>query len=87
MFFNSIVEINTLRKEVNRLLSRGISNIYFKVTIETSSKLQVSGFKKFVTGFVFEELQLTQISLNFKNFLLQLKNQRLGSKTVCFCIF
>ena len=40
--FNSIKEINRLRKEINRLLSKlkkGISNIYFKVTIETFSKL------------------------------------------------
>ena len=49
MFFNSIKEINRLRKNVNRLLTKGISNIYLKVTIETFSKLQFSGFKKFVT--------------------------------------
>ena len=53
-----------------------MSNIYLKVTIETFSKLRFSGFKKFVNSSVFEELQLTQISL-------QLKNQRSGSKTVC----
>ena len=34
MFFNSIKEINRLRKEINRLLSKGMSNIYLKVTIE-----------------------------------------------------
>ena len=34
MFFNSIKEINRLRKEANTLLSKGISNIYSKVTIE-----------------------------------------------------
>ena len=54
-----------LRKKANRL-SKGISNIYLKVTIETFSKLQFSGFKKFVTRSVFEKLQLTQTSLNFK---------------------
>ena len=32
--FNSIKEINRLRKEVNRLLSKGMSNIYLKVIIE-----------------------------------------------------
>ena len=58
-------------------------NIYLKVTIERFSKLRFSGFKKFVTRSVFGELQLTQISLNFKNFLLQLKNQRSLSKIVC----
>ena len=34
MFFNSIKEINRLRKEINRLLSKGMWNIYLKVTIE-----------------------------------------------------
>ena len=47
--FNSVKEINRLRKELSRLLSKGISNIYFKVTIETLLKLRFSGFKKFVT--------------------------------------
>ena len=40
MFFNSIKEINRLRKETNRLLSKGMSIIYLKVTIETYSKLK-----------------------------------------------
>ena len=35
MLFNSV-------KEINRLLSKGMSNIYLKVTIETFSKLQFS---------------------------------------------
>ena len=34
MFFNSIKEINRLRKEIKRLLKEGMSNIYLKVTIE-----------------------------------------------------
>ena len=34
MFFCSIKEINRLRKEINRLLSKGMSSIYLKVTIE-----------------------------------------------------
>ena len=33
----------------NRLVSKGMSNFYLKVTIETFSKLLFSGFKKFVT--------------------------------------
>ena len=40
MFFNSIKEINCLRKEINRLLSKGMSNIYFKVTIEKNCRSQ-----------------------------------------------
>ena len=42
MFFNLI-------KEINRLLSKAMSNIYLKVTIDTFSELWFSGFKKFVT--------------------------------------
>ena len=59
---DSIKKINRLRKEINSLLSKGMSNIYLKVIIETFSKLRSSGFKEVS----FEELQLTQISLNFK---------------------
>ena len=46
-------------------------------------KRRFSKIKKFVTRSVFGELQLTQISLNFKDFLLQLKNQRSENKKVC----
>ena len=45
---HSIKEINRLRKEINRLLSKGMSNIYLEVTIETFSKLRFSGIKKIV---------------------------------------
>ena len=34
MLFNSIKKINRLRKEVNRLLSKGMSKVHLKVTIE-----------------------------------------------------
>ena len=51
MFFNSIKEINRLKKEMIRLLSKGMPNIYLKVTIETFSKLQFSGFQKFEISF------------------------------------
>ena len=40
MFFNPIKEINRLRKEVNRLISEGLSNIYIKVTIEKNWRSQ-----------------------------------------------
>ena len=59
--FNSIKEINRLRKEINRLLSKEMSNIYLKVTIETFSKLRFSGIKKLICRSVFGELQLMQI--------------------------
>ena len=60
-------------------------SIYLKVTIEKKCrrypKLQFPKFKMFVSRSVFGVLQLTQIS-EFSNFLLQLKNQRSGSKIV-----
>ena len=35
MFFNSIKEeVRRLRREINRLLTKGMSNIYLKNTIE-----------------------------------------------------
>ena len=64
--FNQINEINRLRKEINRLLSKGVSNTYLKVTIETFSKLRLSVFKKCVTRSAFVEHQLMHISLNLK---------------------
>ena len=39
-----------LRKEINRLLSNEMSNIYLKVTIERLSKLQFSGFQNLSPG-------------------------------------
>ena len=40
MCFNSIKEINRLRIEINKLLSKGMSNIYLKVTIEKKWRTQ-----------------------------------------------
>ena len=50
MLFNSIKELCRLRKEINRLLSKRMSNIYLKVTIETFSNLGFSGLKRFSPG-------------------------------------
>ena len=50
------IEMNRLL--LNRLLSKGMSNICSKVTIETFSKLPFPRLKKFVTKSVFKELQL-----------------------------
>ena len=46
MLFNSITKINRLRKEINRLLIKGISNIYYcqKVTIEKNERSQTYDF-------------------------------------------
>ena len=40
IFFNRIKEINGLRKEINRLLSKGMSNIYLNVSIEKNRRSQ-----------------------------------------------
>ena len=82
MFFNSIKVTNRLRKEINRLLSKGMSNIYLKVTIEAFLKPLFSRLKNFVTRSVFRELQLTQI-LNFKTSCCNLKIRSLEAK---FCM-
>ena len=90
MFFNSVKEINRLRKQINGLLSKGMLNIYWSYYWEklTFSKLQFSKFKKLVTRSVFEELQLTQISLNFKTSCCNLKIRGLGAKLcVAFLLF
>ena len=54
MFFNSIKEINRLRKEIYKLLSKGMSNIYLKVTIEEknwrSQNFDFLGLKNFSPG-------------------------------------
>ena len=39
MLFNSVKEINRLRKEITRLLSKEMSNIYLKVTIEEKTEV------------------------------------------------
>ena len=65
-----------------------MSNIYLKVTTATFSKLRFSGFKNFFTPSVFGELQLTQMSLNFKTSCCNLKIRRLGAKLrVAFLLF
>ena len=37
--FNSVKEINRLRKEISRLLSKGMSNIYQKVSTEEKNEV------------------------------------------------
>ena len=44
MFLNSVKEINWLLKEINRLLSKGMSNVCLKVTIEKKWGAQNSDF-------------------------------------------
>ena len=50
----------------------------------TYSKLRIFKFKKIISRSLFGELQLKQISLNFKNFRCNLKIRGLGGKRVWF---
>ena len=85
MFFNSSKEINRFRKEINRLLSKGMSNIYLKVTIEEKNghfqNFDFLGLKNLSPG-QFWGVQIDKDIIEFQKFFLQLKNQRSGSKTV-----
>ena len=67
-----------------------MSNIDLKVTIEKPDvlKIRFSTFKKLVTRSVFGELQLMQISLNFKTSCCNLKIRDLEAKLcVAFRLF
>ena len=90
MFSYSIKEISSLRKETNRLLSKGISNSYLKVAIVIKWLTQSFDFlklKKVVLQVSFWEAP-THTDIEFSNFLLQLNNQRSGSKLcVAFLLF
>ena len=44
MFFNSFKEIKRLSKEINRLLSKRMSNIYLKITTEKKQHTQNFNF-------------------------------------------
>ena len=50
MFFNSAVEINRLRKEINRLFSKGMTNIYLQATNEKNWRSQDFDFLSSVLG-------------------------------------
>ena len=81
MYFSSI-------KEINRLLRKGTTNIYIKVTKVTFLKLRFSKFKKFVSTSVFGELQLTQTSLNFQTSCCNLRWEVWEQQCVwLFCYF
>ena len=67
MFFSSI-------KEINRLISRRMSNIYLKVTIQKNWRSQNFDFlKKIISRSVFGEFQFKQIPLNSKTSCYNLK--------------
>ena len=48
--FNAVKEIYRLRRELNRLLGKGIPNIYGKVTIETFWNFDFLSLKNLLLG-------------------------------------
>ena len=71
MLFTSIKEINRLRKELNGLLSKEMSNIYLKITIETFSNFYFLSLKLFFKIFVLS--QFTVYWIHFQNILQDIK--------------
>ena len=65
---------------MNRLISKGMSNIYLKFTIEKNWHSQNINFKKIFSRSVFGVLQLMKISLNFKTSCCNVKSRSLEEK-------
>ena len=90
-FFNSIKEIDRLRKKRNRLLSKGMSNIYLKFTNEEkngrSQNFDLLGLKNLSPSPILGA-PTKALSLNFKTSCCNLKIRRLGAKLcVAFLLF
>ena len=62
-FYSSIKETNRSLKEINRLVSKGTSNIYLEVTIEKKWRTQNSDFLSLKRS-----SKLSNFSLKLKNF-------------------
>ena len=76
MFFSSIKEIKRLLKEVNRLLSNGMKSFYWQKNFNILS-LKCTSPNQFLGA-------PTQTDITeFSKFLLQLRHQRSGIKTMC----
>ena len=70
-------------QKMNRLMSKGMTNIYLKVIIEKNWRSQNFDFlslKNCVSGSVFGEFQPKQISLNFRTSCCNWKFRNLGAK-------
>ena len=84
MLFGSSKETNRLLKEIYKLLSKGMWNIYLEVTIEEKWR---SNFQNFISRSVFWGAPTHADITEFSIFLLQLRNQSCESKTMCgYCI-
>ena len=85
MFFSSIKG-----DKINRVISKGMSKIYLKITIQKNRRSQNFDFQslKNLSPGHFWELQLTQIWLNFKTSCCNLKIKGLEAKQcVAFLLF
>ena len=79
-----------LLTEINRLLIKGMSNIYLKVNIEKKWPTQNFNFLSLKSLSQCQFWGTCADITKFSNFLVQLKNQRPGRKTVCdflLCLF
>ena len=84
-WFDLIKKINTLSKEINRLVSKEMLNIYLKLTTKKTWRTQNFEFllsKSLSTSHFWGAPTHADI-IEFSNFLLQLNNQRSGSKNLC----
>ena len=82
MLFSSI-------KGINRLISKGMSNIYLQVTIEKNGRSQNIDFKKFVSCSVSQFLRSSnsrRYHLNFQTSCCNLKIRGLGAKLFGFLL-
>ena len=84
LVFKIMESLQCILKEINRLISKGMSNIYLKVTIEKKWRTQRFDYLSLrVCLQVSPWGVLTHADIiEFLNFLFQLKNQSSGSKTV-----
>ena len=90
MFFSSIKEINRLLDAINRLLSKGMSNIYSQVTIEKKWRTQNFDFLNLKSSYAvsFWRVQTHAKITEFSKFLLQFEMRGLGAKLcVAFILF
>ena len=97
IFLNSVTEIGykekvrrnkqVKKRSKERNVKYLLKSYYCENLMFSKLKLQFSKLKKFVTLSVFEELQLMQISLNFKNFCANLEIRGLRAKLCVAFLF
>ena len=64
----------SLTTGINRLISKGMLNVYLKVITEKNRRSQkFTKIKKLITNSIFAELHIVQISLSFKTSCCNLK--------------